>query len=343
MSLTSSLKDPMSTMSRFLAEHLPDADGPLSDYRRRLARYPAPLGPAAGAGRRPEYRMLGHTIDHRLRISLGAPTGQPIKEGVVRAVIDDDGWPDPDVISTVQAAGAALLKELDQYKSSDGQPLALDFETEERLVRLCHVASSFEAIFRHAGWVRGNSLGSSRPGATLNEIVDAVPAYVVDDIRQQMALAARPGPFDSLRQLPAAQRVCGPVFDGSLHVGGADADFILRGQLIDCKATIRPEQMGRAELYQLAGYLLLDYSDSYSIESVGLYLSRQGALIDWSVADFLGFMSARLELPDLRAACQYALTDGTAGTPPPPEGQRRLLPRPRNAPPVQDTLFGELS
>jgi len=342
MSLTSSLKEPTSAMSRFLTEHLPGVDGLLSDYRRRLVRYPAPAGPAAGAGQRPEYRMLGHTIDHRLRISLGAPTGQPIKEGIVRAAIDDDGWPAPDVISTVQAVGAVLLKELDQYESSDGQPLAFDFETEDRLVRLCHVASSFEAIFRHVGWIRGNSLGSSRPGATLDEIVDAVPPYIVDDIRQQMRLAAHPGPFDDLRQLPAAQRVCGPVFDGSLHVGGADADFILRGQLIDCKATIRPERMGRAELYQLAGYLLLDYSDSYSIDSVGLYLSRQGALIDWNVADFLGFMGAQLELPDLRAACRYALTDGAAGTLPPPEDQRRPLPRPRNAPPVQDTLFGNL-
>ncbi|MFD6327035.1 hypothetical protein ACFWOL_30280 [Streptomyces sp. NPDC058442] len=230
MSLTSSLKDPTSTMSRFLTEHLPGADGLLSDYRRRMARYPAPVGPAARTEPRPEYRMLGHTIDHRLRISLGAPTGQPIKEGIVRAVIDDGGWPDPDVISTVQAAGAVLLKELDQYESSDGQPLALASETEERLVRLCHVASSFEAIFRHVGWVRGNSLGSSRPGATLDEIVAAVPPYIVDDIHQQMALAAHPGPFDGLRQLPAAQRVCGPVFNGSMHVGGADADFILRGR-----------------------------------------------------------------------------------------------------------------
>ncbi|MFE4422019.1 hypothetical protein [Streptomyces sp. NPDC056817] len=340
MSLTSSLKEPTSAMSRFLTEHLPDVDGLLSDYRRRLARYPAPVGPAAGAGRQPEYRMLGRTIDHRLRISLGAPTGQPIKDGVVRAVLDDDCWPSPDVISTVQAAGAVLLKELDRYESSDGQPLALNSETEDRLVRLCHVASSFEEIFRNGGWVHGNGLGYTRPGASLDEIVDAVPPYIVDDIGQQMALAAHPGPFDSLRQLPVAQRVCGPVFDGSMHVGGADADFILHGQLIDCKATIRPERIGRDALYQLAGYLLLDYSDSYTIESVALYLSRQGALIDWHVADFLGFMGARLELSDLRAACQYALTDGAAGTPPPPEDQRRPLPRPRNAPPVQDTLFG---
>ncbi|MFJ4717547.1 hypothetical protein [Streptomyces luteogriseus] len=119
---------------------------------------------------------------------------------------------------------------------------------------------------------------------------------------------------------------------------GADADFILDGQLIDCKATTRPDRMGRTELYQLAGYLLLNYHNDYAIKSVGLYLSRQGALIDWSVADFLGLMGAQLEMPELRTACQYALTNGAAGNPPPPKDQRRQLPRPRSAPPVQDTL-----
>lgn len=342
MSLTSSLNDPTSAMSRFLSEHLPNANDLLRDCRKRLAHYPAPVKPEIGADQRQEYRTLGRTIDHRLRISLGAPTGQPIKDGIVRAVIQDAGWPTPEVISTVQAAGLVMLKELDGYTNSDGQPLALDSKDEDRLVRLCHIASSFEAIYRFGGWLRGNSLGASRPGATLEDLVDAVPSYVVDDIRQQMTLAAHPGPFNRLRQLPAAQRICGPEFDGSLDVDGADADFILAGQLIDCKATTRPDRMSRDGFYQLAGYLLLDYNNSYAIESVGLYLSRQGALIDWSVADFLGLMGAQLELPDLRAACQYALTDGAAGNPPPPKEQRRPLPRPRSAPPVQDTLFGDL-
>ncbi|WP_328545551.1 hypothetical protein [Streptomyces platensis] len=342
MSLTSSLKNPTSAISRFLAEQLPFPDQVLSDYRKRLTGFPAPVEPQAGAGKRPDWRMLGHTIDHRLRVSLGAATGQPIEEGVLRAVLDDNGWPSREVISTVQAAGAVMLEELRRYESPGGQPLALAPEAEDRLIRLCHTASSFEAIFRHAGWVRGNSLGFCAPGASLDDLVAAVPGYVVDDIRRQMELAAIPGPFTRLRGLPAHQRICGPVFDGSGHVGGADADFVLNGTLIDCKATKRPERMGRAEIYQLAGYLLLDYSGTYDIQEVGLYLSRQGALIDWSVEDFLGLLGAQLALPDLRAACQYALTDGAEGTPLPPVDQRQRLPRPRRAPAVQESLFDDL-
>ncbi|MFF7098260.1 hypothetical protein ACFY9A_38680 [Streptomyces rubradiris] len=339
MSLTSHLKDIRSPISRFLAEQLPDTRAVLTDYRARLARFPAPLKPKAGAGLKPEYRMLGHTIDHRLRISLGAPTGSPIKEGIVRAVIDDDGWPSREVIRAVQKAGDTMLEELAGYENDAGQPLCLAPAEEDRLIRLCHVASSFEAIFRHCGWMRGNSLGLCAPDATLDDLVAAVPDYVVDDIRQQMQLAAHPGPFENMRRLPASARVCGPVFDGSLQVGGADADFILDGALIDCKATIRPERISRAEIYQLAGYLLLDYSDTHAISSVALYLSRQGALIDWSVEDFLNLLGGRHELPALRDACRHTLTDGRHGNPLPPLDPSRPLPRPRSAPAAQQSLF----
>ncbi|ULR47840.1 hypothetical protein [Streptomyces deccanensis] len=339
MSLTSHLKDPRSPISRFLAEHLPDTKAVLDDYRTRLARFPAPLRPQVEAGLKPEYRMLGHTIDHRLRISLGAPTGAPIKEGIVRAVIDDDGWPSQEVIRAVQKASDTMLEELAGYHNDAGQPLCLASADEDRLIRLCHVASSFEAIFRHCGWLRGNTLGLCAADATLDDLVDAVPHYVVGDIRQQMQLAADPGPFENMRLLPASARVCGPVFDGSLQVGGADADFILDGALIDCKATIRPERISRAEIYQLAGYLLLDYSDTHSISTVALYLSRQGALIDWSVEEFLGLLGARHELPALRDACRHTLTDGRHGNPLPPVDPSRPLPRPRSAPAAQQSLF----
>ncbi|SEB58757.1 hypothetical protein SAMN05428939_0092 [Streptomyces sp. TLI_105] len=69
-------------------------------------------------------------------------------------------------------------------------------------------------------------------------------------------------PSAPLRRLPAAKRVCGPVFAGSSDLGGADADFVTGGLLIDCKATTRPHQIGTAQVQQLAGYL-----------------SRQGGLI----------------------------------------------------------------
>jgi hypothetical protein len=107
-------------------------------------------------------------------------------------------------------------------------------------------------------------------------------------------------PFAPLRALPPEARTCGPTFQGSQDIGGADADFILGGLLLDCKAAIQPRRLGHAEIYQLAGYLVLDYDDRYGINRVGLYLSRQGALIVWTVEDFLHRLGATRPVTDLR-------------------------------------------
>ncbi|MGW1917574.1 hypothetical protein ACWCQS_44695 [Streptomyces sp. NPDC002076] len=111
--------------------------------------------------------------------------------------------------------------------------------------------------------------------------------------------------------------MCGPTFAGSTQVGGADADFIVAGCLIDCKATIHPKRIDRVQLYQLAGYLILDCDNTYGIERVGLYLSRQGRLIEWETEEFLQLLSADQSLPRLRDACRRALTGESAEAAPP--------------------------
>jgi hypothetical protein len=115
-------------------------------------------------------------------------------------------------------------------------------------------------------------------------------------------------PFAPLRALPAEARICGPVFQGSQDIGGADADFILGGLLLDCKAAIQPRRLGQDEMYQLAGYLLLDYDDRYGINRVGLYLSRQGALIVWSVPEFLHHLGTTRPVTELRSRLRAHLT-----------------------------------
>lgn len=339
VSLTSELKRPESGVSRFLNEHLSDISAVLSAYRARLGNFAPPVRPDDA---RPSYRMLGHTIDHRLRICLGAETGQPIETGVRMSLVADNGFPAAEVRRALHKAGLAMLDELRHYEGASGPSLVLAPETEDRLVRLCFIASHFEEFFRLGGFVRGSWLGDASPATTLEDLIAAVPDYVVTDIAAQMALAERPGPFSSWCALPEEEKICGPVFGGSRDVGGADADFILGRQLIDCKATIRPERLGRAEIHQLAGYLLLDYEDVYGVDRVAFYLSRQGALISWSAEDFLGLLGSQLALPDLRAACQHALTNGASGNPPPPVDERKPLPHPRNRPPTQGSLFDAL-
>jgi hypothetical protein len=40
-------------------------------------------------------------------------------------------------------------------------------------------------------------------------------------------------------------------------------------------------------LYQLLGYVLLDYEDAHAIDSVAVYLSRQALVIRWPLDELL--------------------------------------------------------
>lgn len=54
------------------------------------------------------------------------------------------------------------------------------------------------------------------------------------------------------------------------------------------------------DIYQLAGYALLDYSDTYRLDRVGCYHARSGSLSVWDIGDFFALLGAREPLPALR-------------------------------------------
>ncbi|MGK4586107.1 hypothetical protein [Kitasatospora sp. HPMI-4] len=293
MSLTSELRRPDSPISRFFARELPG-----------VAELAARYGHWAGQLRRPlrprhqgeiAWPMLGHTIDHRIRISLGSAYGPPIRIGVDAFAGSRPAGPPPEASAAIHRAGQQMIAELTTHTSTP--PLALAGPEGERLVRLCFLASHFEAVFR-SGKVEG-LLAEASAASTLDSLLEAVPPYALADIDAQLQLAADP---EALGWLPGRQVACGPVFAGSAHVGGADADFVTGGELIDCKATVKPTNIGIRELYQLAGYLLLDYDDQHRIRVLSLYLARQGALIGWSTDEFLAALGATKTLPQLRQA-----------------------------------------
>jgi len=292
LSLTSQLKYAASPVSRFLADHLPGNQRVVRDYLRRIAGLPHPVQPVDV--QRPAWSALGHAIDFRLRLALGHPLGQAVSTGV--AVVGADlplrGAPPARTRVALHAAGRDLLATVGASLRDPGRL------GEEYLTRLCFVAGFYEDVYR-AGEVRRYSmLAAASPGTALSDLVAAVPGYVVEDVRRQMELAEEP--FRPFRALPPRAVTCGPVFAGSSDIGGADADFILGGLLLDCKATTMPGKLGRDEINQLAGYLLLDYHDEFGIDQVGLYLARQGAMITWSAAEFLRLLGAGEPLARLR-------------------------------------------
>jgi hypothetical protein len=128
---------------------------------------------------------------------------------------------------------------------------------------------------------------------------------VPTDLQRQFALARQVfGPFLAL---PPHRIACGAVFTGSTDIGGADADFIVDGLLLGRKAAVTPSRLGTGEIYQLAGYLLLDYDDQYGIDRVGLYLSRQGAAVTRKIGEFLELLGARARFPYCETGCVLPL------------------------------------
>jgi hypothetical protein len=292
LSLTAQLGFDASPASRFLGEHLPRAYRVVADYQRRIEGLPHPVQPVDV--RYPAWSALGHAIDYRLRLLLGWPPGDPVEAGVeiVGSGMPLRGAPPGPVRRALHAAGRQLADEIDGFL--DGH---MDL-TEDQVARMCFVAAAYEDVFRTGEVRRYSLLEEASPHTRLPDLTAAVPGYAPEDLQRQLALALPL--FERLGASPPDRIACGPVFCGSADIGGADADFIIDGLLLDCKATIRPAKLGNAEVNQLAGYLLLDYDNRYGIDQVGLYLSRQGAAVTWLVRDFLNLLGATSPLPVLR-------------------------------------------
>ena len=297
--LTGQLRYPASPISRFLAEHLPGTGRVVRDYQERIRPLPRPVQPTDV--RYPDWSALGHAIDFRLRLSLGCPLGGSVMAGITAIGSGTvlRGAPPPAARAALRACGADLIARVNRALAVPGS-LSDDY-----LARLCFVAAFYEDIYRTAEVRRHSMLAQATAGTTLNRLVSAVPGYVPEDIARQLELSS--GPFARFRALPLTAVTCGPVFAGSRDIGGADADFILGGTLLDCKATIMPARLGADEVSQLAGYLLLDYPDEHGIREVGLYLSRQGTVISWTVPEFLDLLGATATLPTLRQKLRWFL------------------------------------
>jgi hypothetical protein len=306
MSLTSCLDDRHSPLRLFLDAELPDVAAVVDNYRSRLPQHPDTVQPH-GSGPL-DHQSLGQAIDLRLRIAFGSPVTSTVVTGIGRAAMHLADTHSCAAALALAGAAQELLTQLNAQPPALPGALLGEAASEEHLARLCFVAAWFEAVAR-AGLRPGSPLLHADLSRGLDGLLEQVPGYVPGDLTAQAALADRPGALRWVLETPASQRVCGPVFTGSHDVGGGDADFIAGGCLIDCKSTIHPSRIGWPHLYQLAGYLLLDYDDAYGIDRVGLYLSRQGRLVDWEAGHFLRLLGARRTLPELRRACRTALVD----------------------------------
>jgi hypothetical protein len=146
----------------------------------------------------------------------------------------------------------------------------LSSDDEAALNTSCVVMAWFEQIYRSGMlFPRFEALLKSEK---LEGLLAVVPSGVVQDITQLSIM------FQSdAKQLFKPNPVLNPTFSGSRDVeGGADADILVDGILIDFKCTSKVDAPKlRAAALQLLGYVLLDYDGEYDISEIMVYLPRQ--------------------------------------------------------------------
>ena len=180
---------------------------------------------------------------------------------------------------TTQRLSADLIKgffnKLDEFLAAvKPANRLLKRSDEEHLARCCYVLALFENVAR-SGRAAESPLVLGDRKTTVSELLSIPENQWVDDLCQMSSLF-----YERCKEHLSGTAILNPKFEGSRDVGGADADIILSSCLIDIKTTVNPRVTGDW-LYQLLGYVLLDYGDQYRLDSVGVYLTRQGVLLQW--------------------------------------------------------------
>ncbi|MGB8343715.1 MAG: hypothetical protein WCD86_02470 [Ktedonobacteraceae bacterium] len=328
MALTSHLNNAASPIGQFIKQRFSQTNALTRDANRQL-KNASTLRPVIQTGEQYPYAYLGTAIDYRIRYAFAITPYQQLVawRGALKLMTkpwesDDDipfDWESlPEGVSIPLSVGAsgdpfavaqgpyplklvqAFFDNLDTTLQAL-QPVGklLEPVAEHMVDRYCMVLSFFEQVYRTNAYMQG-SLIQPTVKQSVEELL-AIPQNAwLDDMEAMFSLF-----YDRHQDLLSHPHVLNPAFAGSSDVGGADADFIVDGCLIDMKATIS-SQIRADFLYQLAGYLLLDYNDAYHITSVGIYMVRQGLLLKWDVSTFLQKLTGddHVSLRALRQAFQ---------------------------------------
>ena len=278
MSLTGHLRDKRSPIRQFLRIRFPDIRSFLATDRKRIREAdtirPREAVPWSTIGTALDYRIryyFGLTPPDQLNAYRGARTLSVIhhaREGDLENV----GY---DALRADFDAFFGSLEGLTKLIQPVGQKLT---ESDEgQLNRHCVVLALLEEVYRHG--VRSQSPLDSMESSNAEALLSIAEEEWIDDLRALSWTF-----YDGFSHLLPLDHELNPEFDGSRDVEGADGDLIVDGTLIDIKTTV--EQRIRPEwIWQSLGYVLLDYSDSYRINAIGLYMARQGILFKWDLRD----------------------------------------------------------
>lgn len=304
MTLTSELNRTGSPVSQFIRSHFPNIPKIVRAENKQAAGVEPILAPAGTAPR--ILGDLGMATDYRIRFNypeMDLDRTQALRAYTLLVLFVNTETPLPDPSQDIYEVVPGHILDRFFYELEKFLPLArpdqgvLNPSDEAILCRYCYIMAMLEEGLR-SGIIHAGLMWQPRDVA---EFISKPPEWIADDIAAQNALYR-----EVMADFLTRPATLNPTFMGSADVGGADADLIVGGCLIELKSGRR--NLASKDLYQAIGYCLLDYEDKHGINAVAVYRSRHGINHCWEIDDFLIQAMQRPEpLPVVRDKLRQAL------------------------------------
>lgn len=245
-----------------------------SILRREHLAVPCPRLPGAAGG------IVGAAADHMVRALLD-PRALPFRLAARGEA------------PVVRRAGLSLVGAIEErIRALAPWRRAPSGEARSELIPLClalaHCEASYRSLQAHMhlqGRMAALRLDGLAAGARADRLVHALAggpeqadlALLCPSLE---ALASR------LRRL-GGPRALNPDLALAAALGGADADLVLAGRLVELKTTSSTAIASRVVLWQLAGYLLADRDNTLAIREVAICAPRWDSEVVWGADELL--------------------------------------------------------
>ena len=311
MSMTSVLKDRNSKTRAFFEERFPVTKGVIREINASL-RDAKTIRPTEMV----PYGTLGTAFDYRMRYHFALTPSEKLVAniGATFSILGGYGK-DGSLVGYKMATSQSeyiikrFFQDLDETLNWI-QPVGrrIGEGEEDLLLRYCVVLALLEECAR-ALMSPNSPLFSIDENSTTEDLLNLAESHWINDLNvltQRMANRFDPEKYGKIS--------LNPTFSGSRDVGGADADLILDGCLLEIKCTIK-DKIEKVQVYQLLGYALLDYDNQYELEKAGFYMARQDRLFVWPIAELLERLRMKPlpALPELRQEFRETLASSKLG------------------------------
>lgn len=280
MSLNSHLRDRESPVRAWLETRFAHTRQVSTEANRfvRNGRTACPISPPAAS----DASIVGTAVDYLVRAHL-APTA--LDSTVARKA----AW------RTQELAHKALLAEhaaVTRAKALRPWERELDEADWAALCTVCALLAKFEQCFR-AGLAVSFMVEIALDKVAKSDDTPAVVGLTVGKgTLADLSTLGRAAVADHLDLRRAEVLHLNPTFAQSRGLGGADADLVYDGTLLDFKATGSTQIIVRRVLWQLLGYALADTSDAHGIKAVGVSALRWRRRLIWPLDELTAELMA---------------------------------------------------